>query len=137
MGTQKLGIILRKAIDFGITAYCDADWVDDTIDRRRKTWLLIYLGGSLVNRGSRKQESLARSSTKAEYMAIATTTQEVESVRAILVELGVQVPRPILILTDNLGASFITKNLIDHSKTRHVALILQFVRKKSKKGDNV
>lgn len=66
--------------------------------------------------------------------AVATTTQEVESVRSTLLELGIDVPTPMRILTDNIGASFITKNPIARSKLKHVALDLHFVRVKSENG---
>lgn len=134
-GTPTFGIIIRKAKDFHITAYCDADWGGDTLDRKSRTRMLVYLGGSLVSWTSRKQGTLARSSTEAEYRAVATITQEVESVRSTLQELGVQVPRPIKILTDNIGASFIAKNPIAHSKLKHVALDLHFVREKAENGE--
>lgn len=39
------------------------------------------------------------------------------------------------ILTDNISASFITKNPIAHSKLKHIALDLHLVREKSKSGD--
>lgn len=78
-------------------------------------------------------KTLARSTTEAEYRAVATTTQEVESIRTTLQELGIRVPKTIKILTDNIDASFIAKNLIAHSKLKHVALDLHFVREKSKR----
>lgn len=126
--TQRFGIMLRKARDFGITAYCDADWGGDSIDRKSRTSYLVYLGGTLVTWVSRKQSTLARSSTEAEYRAV-------ESVKAILHELGVEVLRPMVILLDNLGATFITKNPIGHRKLKYVALDLHFVREKVGKGD--
>lgn len=85
------------------------------------------MGGTLV---SKKQNTLARSSTEAEYRAIATTTQEVEAVRLALVELGLEVPRPMVILSDNMGATFIAENPIGHIKLKHVVLDLYFVREK-------
>lgn len=62
---------------------------------------LIYVGGTLVSWASRKQNTVARSSTEVEYRAIATTTQKVEAVKTALYELGVQIPVAMMILTDN------------------------------------
>lgn len=134
-GTVELGILLRRAKDFGITAYYDADWGGDTIDRKSRTGFLVYFGGTLIAWLSKKQSTVARSSTEAEYRAIATTTQEIESVRATLSELGINALRPMQILSDNLGATFIGKNPIAHSKLKHVVLDLHFVREKTMNGD--
>lgn len=59
-----------------------------------------------------------------------STTQEVQSVKAVLQELGVEVPRPMVILSDNLGETFIVKNPIGHSKLKRVVLDLHLVREK-------
>lgn len=118
--TQRHGIVLRWVNDFGITAYCDADWGEDTVDRKSRTGFLVYVGGTLVSWVSRKQSTLARSSTEAEYRAIATTTQEIEAVCSALIELGVEVPRPMVSLSDNLEATFIAKNPIGHIKLKHM-----------------
>lgn len=134
-GTPNHCIILRRMTDRGITAYCDTDWGGDTTDRKSRTGFLVYVGGSLVSWISRKQGIVARSSTKAEYNAIATTTQEVEVVRTMLQELGVQVPFPLKIFTDNLGASFIARNPIAHICLKHVTLDLHFVCERTEKGE--
>lgn len=110
------GILIRPMIGTGITAYCDADWDGDTVDRKSKARFLVYVGGSLVSWISKKQGTVIRSSTEAEYRTIATTKQEIEvvSIRSSLLELGVQVPFPMKIYTNNLGASFIARNPIAH-----------------------
>lgn len=83
-----MGIILRKAKDFKVIAYCDADWGWDTTNRKSQTGFLIYLGGSIVSWVSKKQTTIAHFSTEAEYCTIATTAQKVEVVRALLLEMG-------------------------------------------------
>lgn len=133
-GTQKHEILLRKMRDFGITAYCNSDWGGDTIDRKRMFGFLVYTGGNLVSWASRKQGTLARSSTMVEYRAIATTTQEIKVVWSVLVELGVTVLLLMTILMDNLRASFIARNPIGHIRLKHVALDLHFVREKIDNG---
>lgn len=62
------------------------------------------------------------SNTKAEYYAIATTTQEIEAVRSLLIELGIQVLASMKIMTNNLGAT-LAKNPIGYIKLKHVAEI--------------
>lgn len=78
---------------------------------------------------------VARSSTEAEYRVIGTTTQELEVVQSSLQKLGVPIPFPMVIFTDNLGASFIVRNPIVHIRLKHVALDLHFVRERTEKGE--
>lgn len=77
---------------------------------------------------------MARSSTEAEYRAIATTVEELEGVKSLLTELGIEVKLPLKILTDNKGASFIANNPIGHMKLKHVAMDLGFIRERTEKG---
>lgn len=74
----------------------------------------------MVAWSSKKQGIVVRSSTEAEYRAIATTVEEVEPVRTLLTELGIDVPVPLKILSDNLGATFIAQNPVCHTKLKHV-----------------
>lgn len=85
---------------------------------------LIYLGNTLVAWSSKKQATVARSSTEAEYKAIAITVEELEAV--MLTELGVEVKSPPNILYDNLRATFISQNPVCHAKLKHVAKIFHF-----------
>lgn len=83
------GVIIHRMIGRGIMVYCDADWGGDTIDRKSRMGFLIYVGGTLISWLSWKQATVACSSTEAEYRVIATTTQELEAIRSMLLELGV------------------------------------------------
>lgn len=49
-------------------------------------------------------------------------------------ELGVSVPKPLIILSDNLGATFINKNPINHLKLKHVAIDLYSVCERKEDG---
>jgi len=65
------------------------------------------LGETLVSWYSRKQTTVARSSTEAEYRAIANTVEELEVTKSILTELGVTIPSPMKLLSDNQEATFV------------------------------
>jgi len=53
-----------------LSAYCDSDWASDPLDRKFNTGMVVFLGNSPVT------WSVARSSTEAEYRALATTAAE-------------------------------------------------------------
>ncbi|KAF2288520.1 hypothetical protein GH714_008124 [Hevea brasiliensis] len=74
-GTAEYGL-LRPSSVYEISAYSDSDWAGSIEDRKSTTGFAIYLGRNLVSWASKKQRSVSRSSTEAEYRAIANTTSE-------------------------------------------------------------
>jgi hypothetical protein len=60
----------------GFIAYADADWASDHISRKSVTGYIIKLAGGAVSWVSRKQKTVALSSTEAEYMCLSDTTRQ-------------------------------------------------------------
>lgn len=89
----------------------------------------------MVSWYSRKQVTVARSSTEAEYRAIANTVEEPEATKSLLTELEVSIPTPMRLLRDNQGVTFVANNPICQTKPRHVVMDLHLVREKTDKGD--
>lgn len=67
---------------------------------------------------------------ESEYCAIASTTQEIKVIRSLLIELGISVPAPMKILSNNLWTTLITRNPINHIKLKHVTIDLHFMRER-------
>ena len=59
-----------------LTSFSDDDWAGESSNRRSTSGFLIYLGCNLVSWSSKKQPTVAQSSTEAEYKAIANATSE-------------------------------------------------------------
>ena len=132
MGTLHHGLLLRPCISsspVSLLAFRDADWGADPDDRRSTSGFAIYFGPNLVSWCSKKQTLVARSSTEAEYRALANTAAEVLWVQSLLQELHIpfQAPR---ILCDNMSTVALTHNPILHTRTKHMELDLFFVREK-------
>lgn len=66
----------------------DADYVGSKDDRLSTSGYCTYLGGNLVTWRSKKQHTIARSSTKTEYRAMARTATQMIGVKNLLEELG-------------------------------------------------
>jgi hypothetical protein len=54
----------------------DANWAGCPDDRHSNSAYCVFLGSNLVFWSSRKQPTVSRSSTEAEYKAVANTTAE-------------------------------------------------------------
>jgi histone deacetylase 1/2 len=88
--TLKLGITFRKSSSTFLSVFSDADWAGCLDDRCSTGGFAIFVGPNLVSWSARKQATVSRSSTEAEYKALANATAELIWVEALLLELGVK-----------------------------------------------
>lgn len=93
------------------------------------------MGDTLVSWSSRKQGTLAQSSTEAEYRAIVTTDIELEAFNSLPTELGLTLHLPLNFFSDNQGATFVVNIPVCRTKLRHVTMDLHFLEQRLKKGD--
>lgn len=108
--------------------YSDADWAGDPNDRTSTSGYLLYFGQSTISWTSKKQKTVARSSTEAEYRAVASAVAETNWVMNLLHELKVPLCRPPIIYCDNIGATYHCQNPVMHSKMKHIEVDFHFVR---------
>lgn len=57
-------------------SYCDADWASDTDDRRSTTGYCFLRQKGAISWSSKRQKTIALSTTEAEYMSLSTIAQE-------------------------------------------------------------
>jgi hypothetical protein len=94
----------------------------------------FFFCGNPISWLSRKQRTVARSSTEAEYRAVATTTAELMWLTNLLHELRLPVSKPPLLLCDNVGATYLCSNPVLHSKMKHIFMEYHFVREQVRDG---
>nr|XP_016498923.1 PREDICTED: uncharacterized mitochondrial protein AtMg00810-like [Nicotiana tabacum] len=83
---------------------------------------------------SKKQHTVFRSSTKAEYRAMAYTVADTLWVQQLLCDLHIYLPDPPLVCCDNISALYLTVNPIYHSRAKHLAIDFHFVREQVASG---
>ncbi|XP_019185991.1 PREDICTED: uncharacterized protein LOC109180736 [Ipomoea nil] len=81
-------LMLRKSSNADIHAFSDSDWAGCPTDRKSTSGFAVFLGSNLISWVCKKQRTVARSSTEAEYKALADVCAEVTWVVALLRELG-------------------------------------------------
>jgi hypothetical protein len=132
-GTLEYGLTIQPCSTFNIHAFADSDWAGCPDDRRSTFGYLVFLGNNLISWSSKKQSTVARSSTEAEYRGLVMVTTEVVWLKIVFHELGIEISAPIL-WCDNLGATFLASNLAFHARTKHIELDYHFVREKVAAG---
>jgi hypothetical protein len=126
--TATQGLLLSVHSDLQLQCYSDSDWAGCPDDRRSTGGYLIYLGNNLVSWSSKKQPTVARSSTESEYKALANTTAEVMWLRVLFQELHCSWSQPATIWCDNLSALYLASNPVFHARTKHVEVDYHFLR---------
>lgn len=74
--TSQHGIRNSPQPSTALYTYADADWAGDINDRRSISGYIVYLGTTPISWCSRKQPTGSRSSTEAEYRAVASALSE-------------------------------------------------------------
>lgn len=122
--------------DGQLTGYCDADWASDTNDRRSTTGYIFTLGtinSAPISWKSRKQTTVALSSTEAEYMSLSDATKEMIYLRSFSESLDLIQPPTNVMYCDNQSAIALSKgNPISHSRTKHIDIRHHFIREQER-----
>jgi hypothetical protein len=128
--TLGYGLKITKSSSMLVNAFTDSDWASDPDDRRSTRGFAVFIGNNLVSWCARKQPTVSRSSTEAEYKAIANATAELMWVQSLLRELKVAHPPTAKIWCDNIGATYSAANPMFHGRMKHVEIDFHFVRER-------
>ena len=129
-GTISVGLRLSKCESVLVSAFSDADWAGCPDDRRSTCGFAVFFGSNLISWNARKQATISRSSTEAEYKALANATTEVIWIQTLLKELGVPQPRAACLWCDNIGATYLSANPVFHARRKHIEVDYHFVRER-------
>ena len=113
-----------------VSAFSDADWAGCLDDRQSTGEFVVFLGSNLVSWTARKQATISRSSTEAEYKALANATVEMIWVQKLLTELKITHPRVARLWCDNLEAKYLLANPVFHARTKHIEIDFHFARER-------
>jgi histone deacetylase 1/2 len=129
-GTVAHGLLVQPSRSDALSAYSDADWAGSLDDRRSTGGFALFHGSCLVAWSAKKQDTVSRSSTEAEYKAVANATAELIWVEGLLKDIGVPTVSTLVLWCDNVGATYLSSNPVFHARTKHIEIDYHFVRER-------
>ena len=129
-GTFELGFVFKHSECLKLVGFCDSDCGGDPTDRRSTSGYCFKISddSSVICWSCRKQQTVALSSTEADYMSISLASQECVYLLSFVKSLGLDLDGPILLQGDNHGAIKLAQNRITHGRSKHIDIRHHFVR---------
>lgn len=134
-GTISHGLQLIKGEIDCLTAYSDADWGGCPDTRRSTSGYCVFLGPNLVSWSAKRQPTVSRSSSEAEYKGVANTVAELCWLRNLMLELHCNITKASIVYCDNISSVYLASNPVKHQRTKHIELDIHFVREKVAIGE--
>ncbi|KAF8061284.1 Retrovirus-related Pol polyprotein from transposon TNT 1-94 [Scenedesmus sp. PABB004] len=134
-GTTDIGIIyggIKGSLD--LNGMCDSDYAADLDTRRSTTGYVFTLNGGAITWSSKKQQTVAASTTEAEYMAASAAVKEALWLRKLMSDLKVNIGA-IDILSDNQGAIKLPRNPVSSQRSKHIDVAHHFARERVARGE--
>lgn len=137
-GTCNHGIVLGGPNIAVLSGYSDATWGGDYEDPKSTSGYIFLFNGP-ISWASRKQRTVALSSTEAEYMALSDAAREAMYLRSVLAALTLKASPSDISATqqgnermalfyDNAGAGKLAANPTEHQRTKHINIRYHYVR---------
>ncbi|GJR92550.1 retrovirus-related pol polyprotein from transposon TNT 1-94 [Tanacetum coccineum] len=133
-GTSHLGLWYPKRTRIETIVYADSDHAGDYVDRKSTSGVCTFMGCCLTSWFAKKQTVLAISMTEAEYVSAEKACQQALWMKQALIDYGICL-NDIPIMCYNKGNIDLSKNPVQHSRTKHIEICHHFLRDNVQKGN--
>ena len=117
--TANFGVWYSKDTNDVLARYSDADQAGNADDRKSTLGGFFYMGNNLVSQMRKKQNFISLSTVEAEYITVGSCCTQLLSMQKLLLDYGIRQDH-LTIYCDNTSAINISKNLAQHSRTKHI-----------------
>ena len=119
--TADFGVWYNKDTNDVLVGYSDTDQAGNANDRKSTSGGCFYVGNNLVSWMSKKQNSISLSTIEAEYITAGSCCTQLLWMQKLFHDYGI-CQEHLTIYCDNTGAINISKNYIQHSRTKHIEI---------------
>nr|GEU85402.1 retrovirus-related Pol polyprotein from transposon TNT 1-94 [Tanacetum cinerariifolium] len=126
-GTSHLGLWYPKGTRIKTIVYADSDHAGNYVDRKSTSGVCTFMGCCLTSWFAKKQTALVISTTEAEYVSARKACQQALWMKQPLIDYGICLD-DVPIMCKNKGAIDLSKNLMQHSRTKHIEIRHHFLR---------
>ncbi|GJZ40454.1 hypothetical protein Tco_0587017 [Tanacetum coccineum] len=127
-------IPISTVLCFDLKGYSDSDYAGCNMEIKSTSGACQILGGKLVCWSAKKQQLVAMSSAKAEYVVAAGCCASILWMKSQLSDYDIHY-KMVPIFCDNTSAIAISNNPVLHSRTKHIDIRYHFIRDHILKGD--
>lgn len=110
-----------------LAGFSDANWVGNADDRKSTIRGCSYLGNNLVSWYSKKHNLISLSTIEAKYIAADSCCTQLLWLKQILQDYVI-LQDTLVVYCDNTNTINISKNLVQHSRTKHIDIRHHFIR---------
>nr|GEW09599.1 copia protein [Tanacetum cinerariifolium] len=132
-GTVNTGLWCTKDFGFELTGFSYADYAGCKDTFKRTSGGAQFLGEKLVNWSLQKQDCTSLSIAESEYVSLYACCAQVLWMRTQFTDYGYHFDK-IPIYCDSKSAIAISCNLVQHSRTKHIAVQYHFIKEHVEKG---
>lgn len=129
-GCPAHGIFFSSTSPLKLHGFADSDWARCPDTRKSVTGFCVLLGNSPISWCSKKQNTDSRSSTEAEYRALASLTCEVQWLSYLFADFQITFPTPASLYCDSKSAIYLAHNPTFHERNKHIELDCHVIREK-------
>ena len=126
-GTTDYGLQYTYDTNTNLVGYSDVDWAGCIDDRNSTLGGAFYVGNNLVAWHNKKQNCVSLSTAKAESVAAKSCCTQLMWMKQILSAYGIS-QSTFLVYCDNMSAIDISKNHVQHSRTKQIDIRHHFIR---------
>lgn len=135
-GTKDYNLVYKRGRNAApLVRYADADWGSDVNDRKSTSGNVFHVFGNSILWTSRKQTTVALSSTEAEYVSLSQAACDAIWLRNVLREIGIDCCSPTTLYEDNQSCIHIASEPCDQKRLKHLDIRYHFIRECIQAGE--